>query len=140
MLHRPPARSAAPPSKLGDYTVTATLTQKGHADLTAEAVLRVIDPVVSLELKPAEATILDGTNQPYIAEGTTAAGRKVDVTDQTRLHDQRARQVLHRPPRPGQLHRRESGDYTVTGTLRPEGRDDLTDEAILQVSTRWWRA
>ena len=120
------------PAKLGEHTVTATLTQKGHPDLTAEAVLRVIDPVVSLELKPAEATILEGDNQPYTAEGTTAAGRKVDVTGQTQF-------TISEPgkcstdPRGRVSCTAEPGTYTVKGTLRQEGKDDLTDEAVLHV-------
>ena len=120
------------PAKLGEHTVTATLTQKGHPDLTAEAVLRVIDPVVSLELKPAEATILEGDNQPYTAEGTTAAGRKVEVTGQTQF-------TISEPgkcstdPRGRVSCTAEPGTYTVKGTLRQEGKDDLTDEAVLHV-------
>ena len=122
-------------SEIGDYTVTGTLTQKGRDDLTAKATLRVIDPVVSLALKPAEATILVGTDQDYIAEGTTAAGRTVNVTDQTGF-------TITKPGKcsqaPGTVSctASEIGDYTVTGTLTQKGRDDLTAKATLTVVPR----
>ena len=51
-------------TKVGEHTVTATLPPGAlpivNFKLQANGTLRVIDPVVSLELKPAEATILEG--------------------------------------------------------------------------------
>jgi hypothetical protein len=44
-------------SEVGDYTVSAILSQKGHDDLRATATLRVTDPVVSLVLNPSSAEI-----------------------------------------------------------------------------------
>ena len=124
-----PPGPAAPPTKTGDYTVTGTLDQPGRDQLRATATLRVTDPVVSLAPTPTSARRSAAeADQPYTAEGTTAAGRKADVAT-SRLHHRRARQVLpgHRQ---GRCTASKVGDYTVTATLaQKRPRDDLTATA-----------
>jgi hypothetical protein len=120
------------PAEVGDHRVTATLDQPGRDQLRATATLRVTDPVVSLKLKPETAEIPVRTPQDYTAEGTTAAGRTVDVTDQTGF-------TITAPGKcsqaPGKVSCTASqvGDYTVTGTLTQKGRDPITATATLTV-------
>jgi Bacterial Ig domain len=118
-------------SEIGDYTVTATLTQKGRDDLRATATLRVTDPVVSLRLDPTSAEIPVGTPQDYIAEGTTATNRKVDVTDQVALSIDPGGRCPEARCTPAEV-----GDHRVTGTLRQKGRDPITATAVLTVVPR----
>jgi len=118
-------------SEVGEYTVTATLSQTGRDRLRATATLRVIDPVVSLALKPAEATIPVGTPQDYTAEGTTATNRKVDVTDQVALSIDPGDRCPEARCTPAEL-----GAHRVTGTLRQKGQDPITATAVLTVVPR----
>jgi hypothetical protein len=120
------------PAEVGDHRVTATLDQPGRDQLRATATLRVTDPVVSLRLDPTSAEIPVRTPQPYTAQGTTAAGRKVNVTNQTGF-------TITAPGKcsqaPGKVSCTASqvGDYTVTGTLTQKGRDPITATAPLTV-------
>src|SRR5215217_6598179 len=116
-------------SEVGDYTVSAILSQKGHDDLRATATLRVTDPVVSLKLKPETAEIPVRTPQDYLAEGTTAAGRTVDVTDQVALSIDPGGRCPEARCTPAEV-----GDHRVTATLDQPGRDQLRATATLRVT------
>jgi hypothetical protein len=116
------------PAEVGDHRVTATLSQKGRDQLRATATLRVTDPVVSLKLKPETAEIPVGTPQDYIAEGTTAAGRTVDVTDQVALSIDPGGRCPEARCTPAEV-----GDHRVTATLDQPGRDQLRATATLHV-------
>jgi Bacterial Ig domain len=118
-------------SEVGDYTVSAILSQKGRDDLRATATLRVTDPVVSLKLKPETAEIPVRTPQDYIAEGTTAAGRTVDVTDQVALSIDPGGRCPEARCTPAEV-----GDHRVTATLDQPGRDQLRATATLHVVPR----
>jgi hypothetical protein len=88
-----------------------------------------------LALEPPKATILQDGRQPYQAIGVAKDGSRHDVTAQTGF--------TITGPGPGECPRdqlgkvsctaSEVGDYTVKGTLRQEGKDDVTDEAVLRV-------
>ena len=93
--------------------------------------LRVTDPVVSLVLSPTSAEIPVGTGQDYTAEGTTTAGRKVDVTDQVALSIGPGGRCSEARCTPAEL-----GAHRVTGTLRQKGQDLITATAVLTVVPR----
>src|SRR5829696_71978 len=114
--------------QVGDYTVSAILTQEGRDPITAKAVLHV-DPVVSLVLNPTSAEIPVGTPQDYTAEGTTATNRKVDVTDQVALSIDPGGRCPEARCTPAEV-----GDHRVTATLDQPGRDQLRATATLRVT------
>jgi Bacterial Ig domain len=125
------SKASCTPTEVGDHTVTGRLTL-GRRTVEGSITLRVIDPVVSLALNPTSAEIPVGTDQDYTAEGTTAAGRKVVVTDQTGF-------TITAPGKCSQAPGKVSctatqvGDYTVTATLTQKGRDPITATAVLAV-------
>jgi hypothetical protein len=103
------------PAKLGEHTVTATLTQQDQAPVTTTAVLHVEPVVERLELEPKSATIVLGQSQDYTVEGFAANNSPVDMDQLT------AKPVLQ-PDQGGTCRgfsctASEVGDYTVTATL-----------------------
>ena len=109
---RTPATAGSTPSPATSGT--------GRRTVEGSATLRVVDPVVSLALKPTEATTLVGTDQAYTAEGTTAAGRTVNVTDQTGFTITEPGKCSQ-APRQGQLHRQRDRRLHRHRHPHPEG-------------------
>src|SRR5215217_7654414 len=124
-------KATCTPKEVGEHTVTATLPPDAlpivRYQLQATAVLRVTDPVVSLELAPPEKEVQAGVAQPYTALTKDRFGNPTDVTGQTDFRIDKGGSCDG-----ASCSATKADKYTVTGTLR-DHRPPLSGTATLTV-------
>lgn len=118
----------------GTFTISATYTPEGSAELTAEATITVNDVYeYSLALTPADATISTGETQQYTATLSTSKNGGAVTTSTVNATLTSSSDIVSIE---GQTVKGlQGGSTTITATYTPEGAEAVTAVATLKVSS-----